>query len=115
MSITAGALALGDDIDLAVVNPVRTCVGCRGRGHKADLVRLVVVDGRIVTDERQVAPGRGAYLHRRQECRQRAFRQRSLARALRIRPVDRRSVDPERLEQELAAFGENSADGTGVA
>ena len=30
--------------------PVRTCIGCRGRGGRSDLVRVVVVEGVVVPD-----------------------------------------------------------------
>ena len=63
--------------------PVRTCVGCRGRGAKADLVRLVVADGVIAMDPGGSRSGRGAYVHPRRTCVETAMSRGALARALR--------------------------------
>jgi predicted RNA-binding protein YlxR (DUF448 family) len=70
-----------------VVTPVRTCIGCRERAPKGALVRLVWRDG-VMVDERQTAPGRGAYLHRSRACLDKAVKRRALARALRVPGVD---------------------------
>jgi len=66
--------------------PVRTCVGCRSREAKSDLLRLVAgADGRPRFDPGDRSPGRGAYVHARPECVRRAVRRGALARALRVR------------------------------
>ena len=62
---------------------IRTCVGCRIREAKSDLLRLVAVGGDIVPDPQARLPGRGAYLHPSQECFELAQRRRALPRALR--------------------------------
>ena len=62
---------------------IRTCVGCRVREAKSDLLRLVAVGGDIVPDPQARLPGRGAYLHPSQECFELAQRRRALPRALR--------------------------------
>ena len=64
-------------------DPTRTCIGCRRRGPKAALLRLVVVDGGPVVDARQRLPGRGAYLCRQERCFIRADRRGALPRAFR--------------------------------
>jgi uncharacterized protein len=64
--------------------PVRTCVGCRGRGAQRDLLRLVVVsNGWIRVDPKRSLPGRGAYVHRRGACVEAALAQGAVARVLR--------------------------------
>jgi len=63
---------------------VRTCVGCRVRTVKSDLLRLVVAGGDIVPDPQARLPGRGAYLHPSQDCFELAQRRRALPRALRL-------------------------------
>ncbi|MFN8146580.1 MAG: YlxR family protein [Candidatus Nanopelagicales bacterium] len=63
--------------------PVRTCVGCRGRGGRADLVRVVVVEGVLVPDPRARLAGRGAWVHPDPACLDLAVRRRAFARALR--------------------------------
>ncbi|WP_210414918.1 YlxR family protein [Microlunatus elymi] len=79
------------------MEPVRTCVGCRGRENKSDLIRLVRSGEAIVVDVRQSRPGRGVYLHPRPQCWEQAFRRRALARGLQAG-----NVDQDRLRTELA-------------
>ncbi|MFL6152774.1 MAG: YlxR family protein [Ornithinibacter sp.] len=72
----------------ALTGPVRTCVGCRKRATKAELVRVTVgsdAHGRpaVVPDPQGTAPGRGAHLHPTTECYELAVRRRAFARALR--------------------------------
>lgn len=76
--------------------PIRMCLGCRGRGPKPALTRLAwdAAAGRVVLDPRQVAPGRGAYLH--PACVEKALRGPQLGRAL------RRPVDPGQVRELLA-------------
>lgn len=63
--------------------PERTCVGCRSKASKADLVRVArYPDGRVTVDRTGRVAGRGAYLHRRGECLARACRSGALERAL---------------------------------
>ena len=71
--------------------PVRTCVGCRKRATKRELLRVVAgtdAEDRagswsVVPDPDGTAPGRGAHLHPTAECLARAERTRAFARALR--------------------------------
>jgi predicted RNA-binding protein YlxR (DUF448 family) len=70
------------------VEPVRSCVGCRRRAGKSELLRLTVVDGRVVVDRMQRRPGRGAYLHRSKDCLETAVGKRALPRALRTPAAD---------------------------
>lgn len=72
---------------MSVDLPIRTCVGCRARAAKVDLLRIAWQGG-LVVDERQTAPGRGAYLHRDLECLEQAIRRRSVGRALRAPTID---------------------------
>jgi len=64
--------------------PLRTCVGCRERGDKASLVRLVAFGGGVQVDGRGSAPGRGAYVHRHRACVEAAIARGALSRALRV-------------------------------
>jgi uncharacterized protein len=63
--------------------PIRTCVGCRGTGNKADLIRVVARDGVGVPDPAQTEPGRGVYLHPTRDCLDRAVKRRTIGRSLR--------------------------------
>jgi predicted RNA-binding protein YlxR (DUF448 family) len=76
--------------------PERSCVGCRQRAPKRELVRLVRGPDGVALDPAASAPGRGAYVHRDAACIGRALAKGALARALRT------GVD----EGELGRLGE---------
>jgi|GEM_PF-589104 predicted RNA-binding protein YlxR (DUF448 family) len=44
--------------------PVRSCISCRTRANPAALIRVVLVDGRVIPDLKGGAAGRGAWLHK---------------------------------------------------
>ncbi|WP_328768298.1 YlxR family protein [Streptomyces sp. NBC_00286] len=69
--------------------PERTCVGCRERAAKDDLLRIVAIEGECVPDHRGTLPGRGAYVHPALVCLDLAVRRRAFPRALRAQgPLD---------------------------
>lgn len=69
--------------------PERTCVACRVQRPKRALVRVVhVPTGAVAVDEGGKMNGRGAYLCRQQLCWEKALKQGSLERALRITLTD---------------------------
>ncbi len=64
--------------------PVRTCVGCRGKGPKGSLLRIARAPaGGVGVDVSGRAPGRGAYVHRDRACMEAALARGALWRALR--------------------------------
>ena len=63
--------------------PERTCVGCRERAAKDDLLRIVAIEDACVPDPRGTLPGRGAYVHPALVCLDLAVRRRAFTRALR--------------------------------
>jgi len=64
-------------------------VGCRARVAKAELLRLVVVDGCVTADSQGRLPGRGAHLHLDLGCFDLAVRRRAFPRAFRVAgPLD---------------------------
>ncbi|WP_078906362.1 YlxR family protein [Streptomyces sp. NRRL S-378] len=67
----------------ARARPERTCVGCRERAAKSDLLRIVAIEDECVPDPRGTLPGRGAYLHPAVVCLDQAVRRRAFPRALR--------------------------------
>jgi predicted RNA-binding protein YlxR (DUF448 family) len=71
--------------------PERSCVGCRGRAPKAELLRVAGTPVGVRVDPAGTAPGRGAYVHRDRACVTAALRKGALARAL------RRGLDQEEL------------------
>ncbi|MFI5979031.1 YlxR family protein [Streptomyces sp. NPDC051452] len=64
--------------------PERTCVGCRERAAKNDLLRIVRIEDACVPDPRGTLPGRGAYVHPALVCLDLAVRRRAFPRALRV-------------------------------
>ncbi|MET7655450.1 YlxR family protein [Streptomyces sp. NPDC005486] len=63
--------------------PERTCLGCRQRAAKTELLRIVAIKDACVPDPRGTLPGRGAYLHPAPVCLDQAVRRRAFTRALR--------------------------------
>ena len=65
--------------------PQRTCVGCRTVLAKRQLVRLVrTANGGVEIDPTGKAQGRGAYLHDRQDCWNKALASGTLDHALKV-------------------------------
>jgi predicted RNA-binding protein YlxR (DUF448 family) len=87
--------------------PMRTCVGCRKRGPRSDLLRVVLDRAAgapaLAADPAARMPGRGAWLHPEPRCLDIALRRGAFARALRVTgPV---------LTDGLAAFPGSAAAG----
>ena len=73
--------------------PERTCVGCRQRAAKTELLRIVVTEDTCVPDPRGTLPGRGAYVHPALSCFDLAVRRRAFPRALRVPgPLDTKAL-----------------------
>ena len=67
----------------------RTCVGCRQRSQRANLLRIVEKSNFLVFDERKSLPGRGAWLHPSSECLELAIQRNAFSRALKLsKPAD---------------------------
>jgi uncharacterized protein len=66
----------------AVSAPERTCLGCRGRRERGELIRLQLRDGWVVPLQGRAA-GRGAYLCPERACFEAAVRRKAFARAFR--------------------------------
>ncbi|MBU6144794.1 MAG: DUF448 domain-containing protein [Acidobacteria bacterium] len=64
---------------------VRTCVGCRQQGNRADLVRIIQIQGSPRFDLTKSTPGRGCWIHPKNSCFAAAIEGPSLSRALRVR------------------------------
>ncbi len=59
--------------------PVRTCVSCRSKKAKEELIRLVInKDNRVVIDKLKRENGRGIYLCDDASCMERFFKKRGL-------------------------------------
>lgn len=78
--------------------PIRMCIGCRGRAPAAELVRVAWLASRggVVVDQPARIQSRGAWLHPDPDCLRTAQRKRAFGRAL------RRPVGPDDLADVLA-------------
>lgn len=65
------------------MEPVRTCVGCRQRGSRSDLLRVIAQNQVLLIDRQASLPGRGAWLHENSKCLEQAITRRAFNRALR--------------------------------
>ena len=45
--------------------PVRSCISCRKRENPSALIRVVLVDGKVIPDFKGGTAGRGAWLHKK--------------------------------------------------
>lgn len=101
--------------------PLRTCVGCRGKRDKRELIRVVrTPEGQLELDVTGRRAGRGAYLCPNPDCWEQAFKRKALNRALRVvltpeevarlRQYARSLVEPT-VEADTSA---SSADGRGA-
>lgn len=66
------------------MDAVRTCVACRKRAPREEMLRVVVLDGRLTVDDRAVLPGRGAWVHPTVRCLDQAVSRGAFSRALRV-------------------------------
>ena len=87
--------------------PERTCLGCRSRRERDELIRLQLRDGRVVPLEGPAA-GRGAYLCPDRACFEAALRRRAFTRAFRSpvhvderlwEAIEARAAEPTRERQ----------------
>ena len=60
----------------------RTCVGCRKKFNKNDLIRIVNINKEVTVDLKQKIMARGAYICKNQECFEKAIKNKSLNKAL---------------------------------
>ena len=77
--------------------PIRSCIVCRARRPKGELLRIVrTPEGRVMLDTTGRIYGRGAYLCNDPACWRRALKGNRLEQALRgpIPPEDRAVLEP---------------------
>ena len=66
--------------------PVRICVGCQEPKTKKELIRIVLTpEGVVEIDRTGKKAGRGAYLCPKEECLDKAFKERRLERSLKTK------------------------------
>jgi len=62
----------------------RTCVGCRQRSQRADLLRIVSKSNVLAFDQQKNMPGRGAWIHPSSDCLALAIQRNAFGRALKL-------------------------------
>lgn len=71
--------------DAVIEGPVRTCVACRSKDGRDDLVRWVAAeDGRVALDARAARSGRGAWVHPTRKCVSLMVKRHAAERALKL-------------------------------
>lgn len=85
--------------------PQRTCVGCREVLAKRGLIRIVRTDGGVQLDKTGKLAGRGAYLHDKRSCWEKAIQRGSLARNLKIELTETDQANLIKWMDELPAEG----------
>ncbi|WP_308471453.1 YlxR family protein [Pseudoclavibacter sp. RFBB5] len=70
------------------MSSVRTCVGCRSRSARSQLLRVVLRQGSLEVDISASLPGRGAWIHPTAECTRLAIERRAFLRAFKTGTVD---------------------------
>lgn len=67
----------------------RTCVGCRQRSQRANLLRIVSESNVLAFDQQKNMPGRGAWIHPSSDCLALAIQRNAFGRALKLsRQID---------------------------
>lgn len=91
--------------------PLRTCIACREKRPKRELLRVVCTpDGSVEIDVRGKRAGRGAYVCPRAECLELAVQAQRLSRALKCQV---NTEEAAALEAQIAALLQG--EGTGQA
>ena len=83
------------------MNPIRSCIGCRKTGGPSELMRMVLVDGKVIFDQPQIAPGRGAWVHRK--CLQQAIDRQAFKWAFKLTSMPELSKEVTELLTEMDA------------
>ncbi len=81
------------------MNPIRSCIGCRKTGSPDGLMRMVLVDGKVIFDQAQTAPGRGAWVHRK--CLKMAIDRQAFKWAFRLTAMPELSPELKVLQNEV--------------
>lgn len=82
--------------------PQRMCIGCREMKEKKELIRIVKnKENQVSFDETGKLPGRGAYVCKKQECFEKARKNKGFERAFK-NPLPEEVIS--RLSKEMSSF-----------
>jgi len=87
------------------LQPVRTCVACRQKRPKKDLIRVAKKDGQVSLNLSGQGEGRGAYICPKESCFYAKDTRSKLGRALRIKLTEADWLELQRQFQRLIAKG----------
>lgn len=69
--------------------PQRTCVGCKEKKNKNELLRIVYnKEGEVDVDKNGKKEGRGAYICKQNECLEKAIKNKGLERSFKVKLND---------------------------
>jgi len=86
--------------------PVRMCIACREGKPKKELIRLVrTPEGKVEIDLTGKASGRGAYICPSEACLEKAYKTKSLSRALDCPMTEEMMAEIRRVIARRALFG----------
>jgi predicted RNA-binding protein YlxR (DUF448 family) len=89
--------------------PVRTCIGCKCKKPKKDMIRIIKTpDGKIEIDRTGKKSGRGAYICGNAKCLDIALRKNNLNRSL------KQDIPLQTLDELKKAFLKNIGENTDV-
>lgn len=57
---------------------IRTCIGCRKKDNKHNLIRMILNNNQIILDPNQKLQGKGIYLCKNEECLDKILKNKSL-------------------------------------
>lgn len=84
--------------------PMRQCIGCRERRAKQEFIRVVhTPEGEVLMDKTGRKNGRGAYICKKKECLEKAFKSGAFNRTFKI------NISPEVLDNLKAEMEEFDA------
>ena len=82
--------------------PVRSCISCRKRANPSALIRVVLVDGKVIPDLKGGAAGRGAWLHKK--CAEVAIARNAFVYAFKTNKAQEKAVDVSELLKFLQQY-----------
>ena len=71
---------------------IRTCIGCRNKFHKDNLIRIVKLNDEVIIDSNKTSGGRGTYLCKDIKCFENVVKTKKLERVLKTNISDKRGV-----------------------
>ena len=68
--------------------PTRTCVCCKNKFQKCDLIRITYLDENVVIDQNKINPHRAIYVCKDQKCISLLQKNKAIERFLKVKPKE---------------------------